>query len=546
MMMPVRKILFVLSGKERKKMFLLLGVDTLISIADIGFLVLLLYVVNFYAQKGDSPLHSLPAWLASRDSGFLIGIFLLLFITKSWCAYLALQARYRFVFQVASRLASDNLQLYQEGDLSGHVDTDSAVHHRRIAQQPIEFSQYILAGSMQAFTESVLIVLAVTGIILYNARLFLLLLILLMPALIILSYITKRRLREVRSGVRASSEGTLQYLREALAGFIESNVYGRNLYFAGRYGAQQKRLNEYLAELQIIQGVPSRLIEVFAILGLFILVSVHASSFVVLGAFIAAAYKIIPGIVKLSNIAGQMKTYQFVLPELAKVEWVAPKISSIRGFGISRIAMEGVSFCYPGKQILLDLSFELGKGDFIGLSGPSGSGKTSVLHLLLGFLVPDKGAISINGEVLSPADLRKFRTRIAYVAQQPFIMHDTLLRNITLGSDLFDDERMQTALLGAGWPGPYPDCLGLMIQEQGRNISGGQRQRIAIARALYKETDVILLDEPFNELDHASEASLLQLFLDLSQSGKIVILITHRVESFSFCNKVVSLYGKGK
>jgi ABC-type bacteriocin/lantibiotic exporter with double-glycine peptidase domain len=83
--------------------------------------------------------------------------------------------------------------------------------------------------------------------------------------------------------------------------------------------------------------------------------------------------------------------------------------------------------------------------------------------------------------------------------------------------------------------------LNMLITENGKNISGGQRQRIVIARALYKDADVILLDEPFNELDRVAENALLAHFAQLAQSGKIVILITHNKESLSFCNKLIPL-----
>ena len=81
--------------------------------------------------------------------------------------------------------------------------------------------------------------------------------------------------------------------------------------------------------------------------------------------------------------------------------------------------------------------------------------------------------------------------------------------------------------------------------ENGKNISGGQQQRIAIARALYKNADLVLLDEPFNELDEESEISLLEHFQDLAQKGKLIILITHNKKSLSYCNKIISLDEQG-
>lgn len=562
----IRKILFVLTPVERRKLGELALLDIFISVIDIAFLALLLFVINFYAQNdGGMRRLVLPQWLSDRHSPALISIFLLLFLIKSMGGYLSLRARYRFVYQVASRMAEDNLLKYLQGDFMDYVNIDSAIQSRMISQQPIEFCHYILAGWMQAITEGALIILAIAGILWFDARLFLLLLAILLPAIFILAYITKRKLRSVRTHVKTSGEKALQYLQEALTGYVESNIYAKNPFFTRRYAGHQQELNHYLAELQITQGIPSRLIEVFAVLGLFILINFHATALVTLGAFMAAAYKIIPGIVKLSNISGQMKTYGFALDDLVaqasvgvrsavKAGHSAGKRSSA-GEGISHgvagdirsIRFDHVWFSHNRKEILKDLSLCIDSGDFLGISGLSGRGKTTVINLLLGFLAPDKGDILMNGKIADERARQRQWERIAYVKQQPFLLHDNLLHNITLGDDKFDEGKMREVLRGAGlvaaggWAGPYPECLGKIVTEQGKNISGGQRQRIAIARALYKDADLILLDEPFNELDRAAELHLLHYFQQLALSGKMVVLITHHKESFSFCNKVMAL-----
>jgi ABC-type bacteriocin/lantibiotic exporter with double-glycine peptidase domain len=130
------------------------------------------------------------------------------------------------------------------------------------------------------------------------------------------------------------------------------------------------------------------------------------------------------------------------------------------------------------------------------------------------------------------------------VKQQSFLIHDTILRKIVLDETTPNETRLHAAIETAGLTqlvDSFPEKLEKVIAENGKNISGGQRQRIAIARALYKETDLIILDEPFNELDEASENRLLQHFKQLTQTGKMVILITHNKSSLSFCNKIVSL-----
>src|SRR5690606_1623284 len=127
---------------------------------------------------------------------------------------------------------------------------------------------------------------------------------------------------------------------------------------------------------------------------------------------------------------------------------------------------------------------------------------------------------------------------VAYVRQQPFLIHDSILRNITLSEKDYDAQRLATALELSGLDemvAASPEGLEKSITENGTNISGGQRQRVALARAIYKNADVILLDEPFNELDEGSEQKLLQSIRKLADEGKIIIMITHHLASLSAC-----------
>lgn len=154
----------------------------------------------------------------------------------------------------------------------------------------------------------------------------------------------------------------------------------------------------------------------------------------------------------------------------------------------------------------------------------------------------------INDVALKKESLRVYWPSIAYVRQQSFFIHDTLLRNITLEENGHHKANLEYAIAVSGLNeliGQHPDGLQTMIMENAKNISGGQQQRIAIARALYKNADLILLDEPFNELDEASEIALLEHFRQLAQQGKLIVLITHNKKSLSWCNKIVSLDEQG-
>ena len=170
--------------------------------------------------------------------------------------------------------------------------------------------------------------------------------------------------------------------------------------------------------------------------------------------------------------------------------------------------------------------------------------ESTVLNILLGFLTPDQGEVLINGEATDPATRQRYWRHIAYVKQQPFLIHDTIRNNVTLNGQPFREKELQEAIQLSGLDSliaTFPEKENKVITESGKNISGGQRQRIAIARALYKSADLIILDEPFNELDEESERRLLCHFRQLAQNGKMVILITHNKQSLAYCNKTISL-----
>ncbi len=539
----------VLNSREKKRLGYLIILNAIISVIDIASLAVLLFMVNFYTQKISNPDSFLPRNLSDPHSVLLMAVFFVLFSLKSFAGYSILQAQYKFVYNTASRISENSLINYLEGSHNDFVRIDSAVHIRRISQQPIEFAHYVLAGVQLIFTESFLVLLTVTAILFFSIKLFFLLFILLMPVVVILSFLIKQRLRAVRANVKIKGEKALQYLHEALSGFIESNVYDRNDFFAGRYGSSQKSLNGYLAELQSTQGMSSRIIETFAIFGLFILIiadklSGSAIGLASIAAFVAAAYKIIPGIVKILNTAGQVKAYGFSTKGLSREIAATDKREQNFCNLIHSLAFHQVEFSFQKNKILERFCMQLKTGEFIGISGLSGKGKTTIVNLLLGFLEPDAGSIEINKKKSDASERQSYMADIAYVKQQPFLIHDSILNNIVLGDMQYDKDRFGIALKVSGLTeivSLFPDGLQKLIEEGGKNISGGQRQRIAIARAVYKNPTLIILDEPFNELDEESEHYMLEYFRCIAKRGKMIVLITHNKKSFSFCNRIISL-----
>jgi ABC-type bacteriocin/lantibiotic exporter with double-glycine peptidase domain len=524
--------------------------DILVSILDICFLALLLYLVHFYtAPKQATEKSILLFTFLDKHPVLPITIFFVFFSIKNMFGFNVFRNQFRYVYRVASRLSRNNIELYFSGSFNDYVSVDSSVHIRKIAQYPIEFGHYILGGLQQIISQSILISITIIAVLIYNPVLFPLLLVILAPPIILTGILLKKKVHRLRKTAKTINEKTQQSLYEAISGFIESNINKRQHFFIDRYYSRQVTLNDFFAEQQSINNMPSRLIEVFAIFGLVILILINSFTakagvvqVITIGAFMAAAYKIIPGIVKILNSIGQMKTFGFAIDELLKNTSVKKTESVSGNIAISSIAFEKVFFSYKDEQVLSNFSLNMEKGEIAGISGVSGKGKTTIINLLLGFLEPQQGKIFINGMETTAEERQQYWNKIAYDKQQPFFIHDSIKNNILLSENIYDADKLDKVIKIAGLYElieQYPKGLDTIITENGKNISGGQRQRVMLARALYKDAGMIILDEPFSELDRASENDMLSYFRNLAQSGKIIILITHHKESLAFCNKII-------
>jgi ATP-binding cassette subfamily C protein len=206
----------------------------------------------------------------------------------------------------------------------------------------------------------------------------------------------------------------------------------------------------------------------------------------------------------------------------------------------SSIALKNVNFSYHEKAILQDVSIDIEAGQLTAFVGPSGGGKTTVVDLIVGLLTPSSGEIRIDGVSLRGTDLKAWRQMIGYVPQEPFLFHDTVERNVTLGDPNIDHSAVVAALNAAdamGFVGHLENGIQTKIGERGMKLSGGQRQRLAIARALVRCPKLLILDEATTALDPETELEICQTLRKLT--GKLTILaISHQPAIVSVADKV--------
>jgi len=194
-----------------------------------------------------------------------------------------------------------------------------------------------------------------------------------------------------------------------------------------------------------------------------------------------------------------------------------------------RLEFRNVDFDYGRHPVLTNLSLTIDAGAFTTLIGSSGSGKTTIVDLAIGLIQPGAGTITLDGKPLQEVDIQAWRRMIGYVPQETILLHDTIMRNITLGDPALQQADVEWALRAAGaadFVAGLPDGLETVVGERGGKLSGGQRQRVVIARALVNKPRLLILDEATSALDHESEDAIRQTLENLT--GQLSILaISH-------------------
>ena len=240
---------------------------------------------------------------------------------------------------------------------------------------------------------------------------------------------------------------------------------------------------------------------------------------------------------------------RLLLGELSAFEREAAKQGTAPVPDWQILSLHDVGFCHAGaeRNQISGLSLSFRRGGRYGIVGPSGAGKSTLIDLLLRLAVPTEGAMRLDGAEIAAYSRADWLSRIGYVGQEILIVDDTVRRNVAFGVEdgRIDDARVWRALADAGLAEEIrslPAGLDAAMGEAGGRMSGGQRQRLAIARALYNDVGLILLDEATSGLDPATEAGVLANLMALPRNVTLV-MVTHRLATTSICDEVCVLAG---
>ena len=365
--------------------------------------------------------------------------------------------------------------------------------------------------------------------------------------------LTRRRIDSWGYQVDHHETKILQHLQEGFGGAKDVKILGRENEFLSQHEKHLKRSIRISRIYNVILTLPRSFMEVITIVGLCLLVvsmvvrGRELSEIVpVLGLFAAAAFRVMPSINRLlmatqtlifnrSIIAAVYRDFQLDAPDLGKHVKNSPFANSLE--------LHDVSFQYPtaARASLQNVSLVVRRGEAVGFVGPSGAGKSTLVDVILGLFAPTAGEVRVDGRNIQE-NLRNWQNQIGYVPQSIYLTDDTLRRNVAFGlsDENIDDKLVAEAIRLAqldAFVESLPDRLETVVGERGVRLSGGQRQRIGIARALYHNPSVLVLDEATSSLDTPTEHGVMQAVQAL-QGTKTVIIVAHRLSTVEYCDRL--------
>lgn len=353
-------------------------------------------------------------------------------------------------------------------------------------------------------------------------------------------------------------------LIQAFEGIKEVLVMKRENFFVKKYQENYIKQQKALINKTIAISSPTYIIEAICITGLMIVVCIKAITtndsvnlVAQLGAFAVAAFRILPSLGRISSsfnqfmscVPGINETYNNFFRARKDVAEKKEESGIFESEDIlfkDKLCIDHVSWNYPNsdKLVLDDVSLDIVKGESIAFVGKSGAGKTTLADVVLGLLIPQEGHVYLDGIDIQTIR-RNWHKLIGFVPQNINLQDDTVRRNVAFGIDdeEIDDEKVWQALEQAQIKDVIAEAkegLDTMIGEKGIRFSGGQKQRFAIARALYYNPDILVLDEATAALDMETEKAVMES-IQLLQGNKTLIIIAHRVTTIKNCDKIYKI-----
>jgi ABC-type multidrug transport system fused ATPase/permease subunit len=557
---PTRKLLWdVLQSSERRSLvgvFALILIGTVLETFSVGMMIPVLSVIASDSQKISLVFFTIePALNKSQLIQLAVGLILVVYVLKNVFLAGSTWIQRGFLTRVTSRIAARMLEIYIRQPYAFHLRKNSST----LIRNTQDASMLVAAGiepMLTILTEGLIAVALFTVLVVVEPVGTICVIGLLLFATFIFQKFFDRKLQRWGTLRQIQKGSIIQTIQQGLGAVKDIQVLGREEWFVNEHRERQTLDANLLRRINTVQTVPRLWLEVMAMAGLAGLVAIMLATgkdidkiIPTVGLFAVTSFKVLPSINKLVSSKQTLKVSRSTIETIHHdLDLPIAMNSSIQKmkFQFENVVVEQLDFKYEQSEnlVLSNVNLRIQSGEAVGFVGLSGSGKSTLIDIMLGLLEPQSGSVLINGQTLENVK-QSWQQQIGYIPQTIFLMDDSLRRNIAIG--IADKEIDEAAIVDAlksaqleDFVASLPEGLDTVVGERGVRLSGGQRQRIGIARALYHQPSVLVLDEATSSLDTETEHGVMQAVQAL-QGDKTVIIVAHRLSTVEYCDRLYRL-----
>ena len=551
------KISFLIH-EDKKKIIVISIYYLILSLLDVLGVVFVGSFITFFLSPGYFQNFLSNIILLNLQDNYKIYIIIgigisTIYIIKTFFGLYCYKKIIYFSFNVQARIRETLMNSYSSIDYENYTNTDNSKYIQMSGNMVKTFGSVINA-LLQAFGDIIIFISLALLLISVNYKIFVLIFLIFLIFYFFYKFFFLSQLLNIGINLNKNYSKLYKNVKEFFIGFKEIKILNLSNAFFKDTRIVAKNIAKLDIDSSFITFAPKYFIELFIILLLVFFITLSSiisidKNFIISTSsfFIAASIRIIPSLLlwirlKSTLNLGENST-NLLFNEMKKIKLKIQNNQAFRKEKFVSIEFNDVVFKYKNNEnkSLKIANLKINKGDIIGVYGDSGSGKTTFVDLITGLLRPKSGNILLNGKYQN-TDFYKI-IQFGYVSQKPFLFDDTIRKNITVNDDKekFDDKLFTEVIKFTNLNELINDKqegADTIIGEDAIRVSGGQKQRIAIARALYLNNDILILDEPTSSLDNKN-AKLVIENLIYNKNDKTIIIISHYKDIINLCEKKI-------
>jgi ATP-binding cassette, subfamily B, bacterial PglK len=557
----------LLSDKEKKSFYKIGFIVLLMSIVEVIGIASILPFIKVLSNQNiifeNDILNTVFKYfnMASvKNFMILLGLFAFFsLLVANLVSIWSIKKMYTYIYSLNHSLASNLLESYLNKDYMFFVNKNSSALTKNIITEVEQTVVGMFIPIVNLMAKICVMLFVIIFLMYVNVKTTLIVFMTIGGGYFILYYFIKKRI--AIEGKNRSLHNNLRYkaTNEAFGAIKEIKLIGKEELFLNKFKVHSKIYASSMAHNAILGLIPKYMMEILAFGGIILsivymlIIDESIEKYIpLISIFVFAGYRMMPAMQQIfasfSKIRFSHKALYNLLNDYNIIDDSQKNCNKI-ATKITNIYLKNISFSYNtfDKAIIKDFSLEIKVGDKIAFIGPTGCGKTTLVDIILGLYSPSNGNIYINNTKVN--NMKQWNNNIAYVPQFNYLLDDTIYSNVAFGEEVINKDKVKNVAKLACIDDVIENLehgYDTIIGERGVKLSGGQRQRLGIARALYRDADILVLDEATSALDEETEKKVMNTIYSMKDT--IVIMIAHRLSTIKNANKIIDLgeYGANR